>query len=1460
MMFRRKFLTFLALFLIVANLTWLSNPVLAADPPNGKSGLVYYRGSKVSDADRQAAAARVKAMMNSVKSRQTQSYMSGNVTPLLRDPATGVLIPDYFGDANWAYSPLLRKFVDSVAGLGPSGNNTLGQYIPVAVADNTTYPGSDYYEIAVVEYQEKMHSDLPPTRLRGYVQLSTTLVPGAHIALSNPDGSPINLPNGTRAYGVDNPHYLGPTIVATGALGGSAGVGRPVRIKFYNLLPTGVKGNLFIPVDTTVMGAGMGPDMSGANYTQNRATLHLHGNNTVWISDGTPHQWITPANEATPYPKGVSVVDVPDMPASENGTMTIFYSNAQSARLQFYHDHSFGITRLNAYAGEAAGYVITDTVEQDLINGTNNSGVNPGLLKVLPGIGTPLVIQDKTFVDPATIGATDPTWLDAKQSTYGTNPGTAVLGDLWYPHIYVPAQNPWDIGGVNAFGRWMYGPWFYPPTVNLDEGTKPNPYYDPVNAPWEPPEMPGVPNPSMPGEAFMDTPMVNGTVYPYMNVEPKAYRFRILSGADDRFFNLQMYVADNASYAINASGNATAPGTGFGTEVRMVPASNNATFPSYANGDAVDWPTDGRDGGVPDPTTRGPDWIQIGTEGGFMPYPVVVPNQPVGWNQNPTAFNVGNVDRHSLLLGTAERADVIVDFAAFAGKTIILYNDAPAAFPARVPQYDYYTGNLDLRDSGGTNTTQPGFGPNTRTIMQIRVGNTVTTPTTDVSLANLQAVWAKTAGKRGVFEVSQDPIIIPQAAYNSAYSANYTSIPAEEYVVIGKSAMSFKPISENGTLQSSNVTVAVQPKGAHDEMGGVYDTQFGRMSGMLGLEIPGTTSRIGQFIPYGYASPPVEIIAGSVAGTMIGSLDDGTQLWNLTHNGVDTHTIHTHLFNAQIINRVGWDGMMLPPDETELGWKETFRMNPLEMIFLAVRPITPNSSQIPFIDKVPNSVRLIDPTKPEGAVLDAPPPAGWFDTNGRKINSILNHYVNFGWEYVYHCHILAHEEMDMMHDVSLALAPGAPYGLTTSANVSAVNLAWTDNSSGESNWVIQRSSNTTGTTNFATIATVASTTGANITATVQYADHPTAGDTYYYRVIASNVVGDVTLAGFPTITRNSVASNSSSVLFVPGLTTVALTGMTASPGPLVVNNSGVVQTTTTLTGAGFTINVPAGAILLNAASLPLSSMSYTAPGTLPAQPNTQVLLSGFTFGPNGATFTGGNAVTITFSYNPNGLPAGVLPANLTVSFWNGTAWVPLTGLSVNTVTNTITATLQHFTDFALTGAASSVALGTNWNTLATPVKLQTATDTWGELATANGLSFTAAYYWNGTAFLWVDSTREITPLDAIYVKMNVGTTVPFVPYNGISAPYSRNLTAGWNLVGSAFVDPTKAVNAALLTAYLGTANVTGYSQVISPSGVNQNPWTYGRDDTITTQLMQMGKGYWVFMTNPATIAGFTTTP
>ena len=53
-----------------------------------------------------------------------------------------------------------------------------------------------------------------------------------------------------------------------------------------------------------------------------------------------------------------------------------------------------------------------------------------------------------------------------------------MTGDLWWPHVYQPAQNPYDLSGYNATGRWNYGPWFFPPTTGIAYGPVPNPYYD----------------------------------------------------------------------------------------------------------------------------------------------------------------------------------------------------------------------------------------------------------------------------------------------------------------------------------------------------------------------------------------------------------------------------------------------------------------------------------------------------------------------------------------------------------------------------------------------------------------------------------------------------------------------------------------------------------------------------------------------------------------------------------------------------------------------------------------------------------------------------------------------------------------------------------------------------------------------------------------------------------------------
>ena len=122
---------------------------------------------------------------------------------------------------------------------------------------------------------------------------------------------------------------------------------------------------------------------------------------------------------------------------------------------------------------------------------------------------------------------------------------------------------------------------------------------------------------------------------------------------------------------------------------------------------------------IPVNGSEGPDWIQIGTEGGFPPTPAVIPPQYITWVTDPTVFNAGNVDLHSLLLGPAERADVIVISQLLPARLLCSITMPLQLFPARDPRYDYYTGNPDLARLAAR-PHAPGYGPNTRTVMQIK--------------------------------------------------------------------------------------------------------------------------------------------------------------------------------------------------------------------------------------------------------------------------------------------------------------------------------------------------------------------------------------------------------------------------------------------------------------------------------------------------------------------------------------------------------------------------------------------------------------------------------------------------------------------------------------------------------------------------------------------------------------------
>ena len=668
----------------------------------------------------------------------------------------------------------LRKFIQPLPGLGPTG-------IPVATANTTLRPGTDYYEIEVAQYQQQFHPDLPSSTLRGYADSVF----------------------GLSGSGRPNHRYLGGLIVAK--------KDRAVWLKVKNNLPDGPHP---LPVDSTIMGV-----VNGQN--DNRICTHLHGGFVPWTSDGGPYAWIDPHGNTGPsFVQGVNGTGVP-------GEILLYYPNQQSNRLMWYHDHTIGITRLNAYAGIATGYLLVDDYEQSL--------VRKGFL---PANQVPLIIQDKTFVSNAAIKA---------GYTWGK------LGDLWYPYVYESAQSAPNVD--NSLGRWDYGPYSDPPSQGVTAAL-------PVPA-----EIP---------EFFSDTIVINGAAWPYLEVQPRHYRFRILNGSQARFYNLQLYYE-------GASGEA-------------------------------------------DLSKAGPNMIQIGTEGGFLPNPVALNNPP---QQIVFDAETGNAIGYNLLLAPAERADLVIDFSNVpVGARLILYNDAPAPFPGGESRNDYFTGDPDQTAISGAATTQPGVGPNTRTLLQFRVTPLV--------------------GKADPASLS----VLESLAINGTPSSILSAdIPAN--------------LNPKGAIKVRDLTLNED-----------FD-EYGRLIQRLGTGVSSGVNNQGLATwARNYMDEPTETPkAGS------------TEIWRIFNLTGDTHPIHFHLVNVQVLSRQPFDvdrfmsknglvkftGPARLPDNNELGYKETVRMNPLECTTVVMRFDLPTT---PFV--VPQSPRT------------------------------------GGYEYVWHCHILEHEEHDMM--------------------------------------------------------------------------------------------------------------------------------------------------------------------------------------------------------------------------------------------------------------------------------------------------------------------------------------------------------------------------------------------------------------------------------------------------------------
>jgi FtsP/CotA-like multicopper oxidase with cupredoxin domain len=333
--------------------------------------------------------------------------------------------------------------------------------------------------------------------------------------------------------------------------------------------------------------------------------------------------------------------------------------------------------------------------------------------------------------------------------------------------------------------------------------------------------------------------VVNGTTWPELEVAPAIYRFRLLNGCNSRFLNLSMF-------RLNKQGRP------------------NKEIPFF----------------------------QIGAEQSLLPQVVEI----VTGKSTPLVPGVALWDRinapfkdQALLMGLAERADVLVDFRGLKNGDIVrMFNTAPDA---------PFGGFPDVPADPAT----------TGQVMQFRVNS---------------ALLGQSQTDPGGSTPATDP-------WNVVLSLPDPSDPAA----------SPNPTAVNRDLalleeESAVVCVNVDP------MTGVISQDDTAVPDGLGnCVLISDPNVLAVSLPF---APKAAVLGynGAAGGTVQLWSDDvqtnpefnATETWELYNWTVDGHPIHLHLVKFKVVNReVIGSGILRPPTPTEAGWKDTVIAYPGEI-------------------------------------------------------------------------------------------------------------------------------------------------------------------------------------------------------------------------------------------------------------------------------------------------------------------------------------------------------------------------------------------------------------------------------------------------------------------------------------------------------------------------------------------------
>lgn len=125
-----------------------------------------------------------------------------------------------------------------------------------------------------------------------------------------------------------------------------------------------------------------------------------------------------------------------------------------------------------------------------------------------------------------------------------------------------------------------------------------------------------------------------------------------------------------------------------------------------------------------------------------------------------------------------------------------------------------------------------------------------------------------------------------------------------------------------------------------------------------------------------------------------------------------------------------------------------------------------------------------------------------------------------------------------------------------------------------------------------------------------------------------------------------------------------------------------IEISSTLPSGKVTVSINAGTKALNNDGNPLTNLTSDVNLTPPPAPEDSTVYMACSFGPDGATFD--PPIVLTFDYAPADIPENTDEENLVIAFYDSSVgeWVLLDS-EVDTANHTITASVSHFTTFAI---------------------------------------------------------------------------------------------------------------------------------------------------------------------------------